>query len=147
MTRRTLVVTFTVVLVVIGAAVVFLLRGSGEVTDAATSSSTTAPPSTSVPPPLTKEQATAIAANLTSGSEERLRQAIAISPQQALDPAVAGQLASISSMEFDIATFRVEGDGTARMTARTNGSAAAVWTVALVAVDGQWRISWTEAAP
>jgi hypothetical protein len=147
MTRRTLVVTFAVALVVIGAAAVFVLRGNNEVSDASTSSSAAAPTSTSVPPPLTEEQASALGEHLRSGSEDRLRQAIAISPDQPLDAGVAAQLASITSFEFDLATFRIEPDGSARVTAHTTGAAAGVWTVWLVAADGQWRISRTEAAP
>ncbi|MEU0885674.1 hypothetical protein ABZ345_44430 [Lentzea sp. NPDC005914] len=147
MTRRTLVVTFVVALVVIGAVAVFLLRDNHGVTDASTSSSAAAPSSTSAPPPLTKEQATTLCENLTSGSEDRLRQAIAISPDQPLDAGAAGQLASITSLELDLSTFRLEPDGSAKVTARSTGAAAAVWTVSLVAVDGQWRISRTEAAP
>ena len=147
MTRRTLVVTLAVALVVIGAAAVFLLRGNHDVSDASSSSSSAAPSSTSVPPPLTKDQATVLGEHLKSGSEDRLRRAIAISPDQPLDAGVAAQLASITSFEFDLATFRVEPDGSAKVIARTTGAAAAVWTVSLVAIDGQWRISRTEAAP
>lgn len=92
-------------------------------------------------PPLTGERARELSADLVSGDEARVRRAVAVSPDQPFDAGFVASLAG-SPVEFDVTTFRAEPDGAARVSARVGG---AQWTVWLVAVDGQWLISSTEA--
>ncbi|PPK69598.1 hypothetical protein CLV40_103208 [Actinokineospora auranticolor] len=92
--------------------------------------------------PLTVERARELTADLTSGSEGRVREAIAVSPDQPLDDGFVTSLAG-TPVEFDVSSFQAAEGGRAKVSARVGG---AVWTVWLVAVDGQWLISSTEAA-
>ncbi|GAA3001222.1 hypothetical protein GCM10010483_52740 [Actinokineospora diospyrosa] len=91
--------------------------------------------------PLTSDQARGLGADLTSGDESRVRRAVAVSPEQPFDPGFVASLAA-APVELDAATFQVEPDGSAHVSARVGG---ARWTVWLVAVEGRWLISSTEA--
>lgn len=128
-----------VVLVVSGVAAAVLLTGGRGVGGTAVAA---APAAASAVPPLTGDQARELGADLVSGDESRVREAVAVSPEQPFDPGFVASLTA-ASVELDATTFRAEPDGAARVLARVDG---AEWTVWLVAVEGRWLISSTEAA-
>lgn len=103
--------------------------------------------SVSSPPPLTEESAKALAADLTSGDEFRVRRALAISETQPLAVDAVAQLASITPLDIDIATFHDERDGYATATARTSRPSPTSWTLHFVAHEDTWKISNAEAKP
>lgn len=97
---------------------------------------------------LTPAEASRLADDVTSGDEERVRAAVAVSPEQPLDAGAISGLAAIETMSFDVRTFHDVGDGTAEVTARVvvAGGKRTVWMVRLVAVEREWLISSAEPA-
>jgi hypothetical protein len=87
---------------------------------------------------------------LTAGTEGSLRSAVALSTTQTLDPGALQQLHAMGPVIFDASSFHDDHDGTATITARLAKPAAgsvSTWTVQLIDVDGQWKISLTEPSP
>ncbi|GGS28748.1 hypothetical protein [Actinokineospora fastidiosa] len=108
----------------------------------ATTPAASAPSGSAAAAPLTGEQADELATDLISGDEARVREAVAVSPEQPLEPGLAPSLAS-AVIEVDASTFQPQPDGSAVVAARVDGKR---WTIRLVAVEGRWLISSTEAA-
>jgi hypothetical protein len=99
--------------------------------------------------PLTMSQAAQFSSALTSDSETRLSSVVALPPNQQLTPNVLQQLASLGNVTFDVATFHDNHNGTATITAHIEHPApgtGSAWTVQLLNVNGQWKISETETA-
>ena len=91
--------------------------------------------------PLSASQAKQLGQKL-SGSETDLRSAVAIANDQPIDADARKQIAALSPITFDAATFRDRHDGTATVTAHTaNGR---TWQTVLINIDGQWKVSTTE---
>jgi hypothetical protein len=136
------IVPVVVVVVAVVAVAVFVLVNRDDTRAAAGSPSTSHSPER-----LTSAEASQLADDVTSGDEKRVRAAVALSPEQPLDPAAVSGLATLEAMTFDVGTFRDLGDGTAEVTARVvmpGGAQPTMWTVRLVAVDQEWLISSTE---
>ncbi|WP_144065745.1 hypothetical protein [Lentzea albidocapillata] len=136
------------VIVVVGLAIVLLFPRLGTLNqENQASSAPQSSPASSTPTiaPLAEEQAKALAADLTSGDEPRVRRALAISDAQPLDLGAVAQLASIAPLTIDTASFQDANDGTASTSAQTGGASGAAWTLHLVVHDGNWKISSTEA--
>ncbi|WP_018682735.1 hypothetical protein [Actinokineospora enzanensis] len=141
MNRRVLIVAGC--LVVVAAVIVgVLVFTGGEVTGTPVAQDAAATPTPSSAPPLTEDRAKALVADLTSGSEERVRRALALAPDQPLDPGFVDGMAKVP-LTLDVSTFHTEANGMARVVGTVD---SAKWTVWLVAVDGQWLISATEQA-
>jgi len=97
--------------------------------------------------PLTAQQATKLSEELTSGSESEVESAVALPQGQKLNSGVVQALASLGPITFDISTFHDNHDGTATITAsiaHPTPSTSQEWTVLLLDVDGQWKISFTD---
>lgn len=97
--------------------------------------------------PLTAQQAAKLSEELTSGSESEVESAVALPQGQKLNSGVVQELASLGPITFEISTFHDNHDGTATITASiahpTPGTSRD-WTVQLLDVEGQWKISFTE---
>lgn len=97
--------------------------------------------------PLTAQQAAKLSEELTSGSESEVESAVALPQGQTLNSGIVQELASLGPITFDISTFHDNHDGTATITASiahpTPGTSRE-WTVHLLDVDGQWKISFTD---
>ncbi|MFD4638180.1 hypothetical protein ACFWN2_12740 [Lentzea sp. NPDC058436] len=102
--------------------------------------------STVAAPPLSEEAAKSLAADITSADEARVRRALAISPGQPLEAGAVAQLATVSPLVIDVATFRAGQDGSATAKAQAGGPTPATWTLRLVLHEGAWKISNTEVA-
>ncbi|MFG1992851.1 hypothetical protein ACGFJ7_23015 [Actinoplanes sp. NPDC048988] len=93
--------------------------------------------------PLDSARATALSKQLTSGDEAQLRRALAVPPGQALEPAAAGQLASLGSITFDLGSFRYLDGRTARLRGQVATPPAgtdAEWTFTLAHLGPQWML-------
>jgi len=107
-----------------------------------------APSASPGPGPLTSVEASRLADDVTSGDEQRVRAAMAVSPEQSLAADAVSGLAAIETMTFDVRTFRDLGDGIAEVAAQVvlPGAKPVAWKVRLVRVRQQWLISSTEPA-
>jgi hypothetical protein len=91
-------------------------------------------------PALTAERADQLGAQLASGDEAAVRQAIALPPGQDLDPAFVRGLAALR-LDIDERTFTETEPGEATVDATaTTGGATNAWTVRMARVDGAWLI-------
>jgi hypothetical protein len=98
-------------------------------------------------PPLSSAAAASLSAELSSGTESGLRQAMVVPRGQALDPAAIGQLRAIGPISLEAATFQAL-DAT---DATVNGTVGhppagqpATWTFTLTLVGGHWKLVDTE---
>jgi hypothetical protein len=94
-------------------------------------------------PALAESTARSLAAELTSGDQKRVREVLAISPNQEMDTAAIAELTGLH-VSFDVATFRSTSDTMGTVEANLNGPQSSAWLVTLVKVDGKWKVSTTE---
>jgi hypothetical protein len=90
---------------------------------------------------LSAERATEISAQLSSGDESRLRQALLVPPDQVLDPGLVPGLQGLQ-FEFDLSTFEATGPDTGTVRARVTEAdgASGTWVLYLFHSDGGWQI-------
>jgi hypothetical protein len=144
--KRSVTVAAAVVVAVVVClvAVVLVLRGADDHAENAEG-----PVFTGSPVPLDgvtrfdTGRAQAISAALASGDEQRLGSAIALPDTAPLSPDTVAGFAAMGSVEFDLDTVSYHRDGVATVNARTVQSSRSTWTVYLVLVDSQWKISTT----
>ncbi len=94
-------------------------------------------------PPLTGQQATALAQQLTAGTEAGLRSALAIPPGQSIDPAAAAQLGAIGPITFDLSTFHYIDQNNATVVgtvAHPPAGTSPTWTFTLTYVSSVWKL-------
>lgn len=97
-------------------------------------------------PPFSASRAAQIGDDLASGDLARLRDAIAVSPDQPLETGAAAQLKALAPVTLDVATFHDNGDGSGTATAHVAHPAASrsnTWTVYLIFEDALWKLSFT----
>ncbi|GHH40507.1 hypothetical protein [Lentzea cavernae] len=130
----------------VAVAVVLAFVAFSLLTDRTERGQATPAPSSSVPAaaPLSDDAAKALAADITSADESRVRRALAISDAQPLDGGAVAQLATITPLVIDVATFDDAKDGTATAKAQAGGPSPTTWTLHFVLHDGNWKISSTE---
>jgi hypothetical protein len=120
--------------IVAGAIVLWLRHDSG------TSDANAANATPSVP--LTPARAQEIAAEMTSGDEAQLRQAVALPPSGALDPALLPGLAGVE-LDIDPDSYTPTGQSTATVQADVADAAGARsrWVLELLLNDaGTWQV-------
>jgi hypothetical protein len=143
---RWIVVAAVVLLVMVAAVVGWSRRDDderkAEQTPVGGAGVTTAVPSAS---PLSSPRAAELSDLLTGGSETDLRKALVLPSGQPLDPDLAGQLQSLGSISFDLATFTyldgrsAEVEGTVARPQPTDESSSR-WIFTLLYVDSQWLL-------
>jgi hypothetical protein len=93
-------------------------------------------------PSLSAAAAASLSADLASGTDSGLRQAIVVPQGQVLDPAAVQQLRAISPVSLDVSTFQAldATDATVRGTvSHPPAGQPAAWTFTLALVDGNWK--------
>lgn len=94
-------------------------------------------------PPLSSAAAASLSAELSSGTESGLRQAMVVPQGQSLDPAAVEQLRAISPISLDVATFHAldASDATVNGTVgHPRAGQPAAWTFAITLVGGRWKL-------
>jgi hypothetical protein len=93
--------------------------------------------------PLTPTEASALSAELATGTDVALRRAVAVPSGQPIDPKAAIRLRAMGPIAFDVSTFRALGstDATVRgsLTHPLAGQSAR-WTFTLSLTSGTWKL-------
>ncbi|GGQ49007.1 hypothetical protein [Couchioplanes azureus] len=93
--------------------------------------------------PLGSPRAASLSEQLTSGKEADLRAALVVPSGQALEPAATGQLASLGSIDFDLATFTYLDGHSAEVrgtVATPPAGTSPRWTFTLLHLAGDWKL-------
>ncbi|WP_143268850.1 hypothetical protein [Amycolatopsis vastitatis] len=138
--KRPVLIAFAATFVAVAGAVALWMWQPWAPSPAGAAGTQTGAPSTQ---PFTEPVAQSLAADLTSGDQNRIRNAVTVSPDQQMDPATITELNAVR-VTFEVATFKPTGDTTATVKADVAGTAP--WLVTLVLTDGKWKVSTTEPA-
>ncbi|MFD9698230.1 hypothetical protein [Lentzea sp. NPDC059081] len=106
-------------------------------------------PTTQAPPAFTQAEADTLVQEASSGDETRLRDAVALPPDQPLNPDASARLRALAGLTIDATTFHQEADDVAIVAAtwQQPGSTQSRWSVRLVRTDQRWKIAFTEQQP
>lgn len=106
-----------------------------------------APKASAAPPAISKSDVDAISSALNSGDPTVVRSALAISPDQPLDPDLVPGITKLQPIHIDASTLKAVGSGTWQAAAQVGqGAQRGTWTVFLTKADSAWKLAATAPA-